>query len=207
MRGSFLGFTVEEMVCLSTFAPMAVCSPVNSPSRGTSRVTVTAYGRILGEQVWSPFFAECALKHHNLPMGESSLYAARSGRYRLCLSRVRWGVGSFSCPLSVIFLAHASIFGVQYLPCVVPCALSLISPPPRPSYAASRLDFWALAADLFMGLATSTESRSWICLLWQATHAIRQTQDQRNRPFGSGWSYHHHKYGVGSRVLPAFWHN
>ncbi|KAH9024331.1 hypothetical protein EDB84DRAFT_1615688 [Lactarius hengduanensis] len=33
---------------------------------------------------------------------------------------------------------------------------SLISPPPRPSYAASRLDFWALAADLFMGLATST---------------------------------------------------
>ncbi|KAH9002722.1 hypothetical protein EDB86DRAFT_3241744 [Lactarius hatsudake] len=65
---------------------------------------------------------ECALKRHSLPMGEFPLYAARSGRYRLtdidhlsesgcdlsasvlrCLSRVRWGVGSFSCPLSAFF--------------------------------------------------------------------------------------------------------
>ncbi|KAH8978975.1 hypothetical protein EDB83DRAFT_2327244 [Lactarius deliciosus] len=40
-----------------------------------------------------------------------------------CYSRVRWGVGSFSCPLGVIFSAHASIFGVLYPACAALCAI------------------------------------------------------------------------------------
>ncbi|KAH9018043.1 hypothetical protein EDB84DRAFT_1679412 [Lactarius hengduanensis] len=38
-------------VCLSTFAPMAARSPVNSPSRSTSRVIAMVYGRMVGGQV------------------------------------------------------------------------------------------------------------------------------------------------------------
>ncbi|KAH9037941.1 hypothetical protein EDB84DRAFT_1437310 [Lactarius hengduanensis] len=38
-------------VCLLTFAPMAARSPVNSPSRSTSRVIAMVYGRMVGGQV------------------------------------------------------------------------------------------------------------------------------------------------------------
>ncbi|KAH9027022.1 hypothetical protein EDB85DRAFT_1977401, partial [Lactarius pseudohatsudake] len=136
-------------------------SPVNSPSRGTLGVISMAFWKGTRKTVSESVRRVCYTRHI-LPMGVFSLYAARSGRYRLCvgeLYRVRraitgtraqsltccplssvalglesrdtspdatdwhpffgtWphphslGVGSFSCPLSVILSAHASIFGV-----------------------------------------------------------------------------------------------
>ncbi|KAH9005520.1 hypothetical protein EDB86DRAFT_3177381 [Lactarius hatsudake] len=61
------------------------------------------------------------------------------------------------------------------LPARCHAPLSLMSPPSRPSLAASRLNFWTSAADLYIGLATFT---------WQ--------EGGNNGPFGSGWSYHYH---------------
>ncbi|KAH9007537.1 hypothetical protein EDB84DRAFT_1447465 [Lactarius hengduanensis] len=140
--------------------PWLRAPPVNSPSRGTSRVIATAHGRILGGQSVRLSVTVSLWESSPLRFQVWSLPPASVLR---CLSRVRWGVGSFSCPLSVVFSTHATIFGIRYPACAALCAtFAHVAAPFDPRLAASRLNFWASAADLFMGLGAFTFMRdSW----------------------------------------------
>ncbi|KAH9033658.1 hypothetical protein EDB84DRAFT_1438312 [Lactarius hengduanensis] len=183
-----LGFTVEGMVSpLSLACPVGLpfdlsahgCAPpVNSPSRGTSRVTAMAFRRVLGEQV-----RRVCAKASQSPCGRFLLYATRSRYY--CLLETHCLIGPPSAtspspdttdryPFDAVSAASAGVSGVspalsafpfgprQYIRGSVSCLRGAMRHfhscrrLPDPRLAAFRLNFWASAAGLYVGLGTFT---------------------------------------------------
>ncbi|KAH9025245.1 hypothetical protein EDB84DRAFT_1440441 [Lactarius hengduanensis] len=111
MRKSFLGFTVEELV-----SPLSLACPVGLPfdlcAHGCAlscQLPLTLHiGRAFRkgtQKTVSESVRRVYYTRHILPMGVFSLYAARSGRYRLCvgeLYRVRRAITG-TRPTSTIF--------------------------------------------------------------------------------------------------------
>ncbi|KAH8990425.1 hypothetical protein EDB86DRAFT_1775230 [Lactarius hatsudake] len=161
--GDLLGFTVEEMVsplsvglpCGFAFRPLRPwlhCSPVNSPSCGTSGVISMASSEgysedsfgALGKTLLGPFCCDEISKSRS-PVSLLAAYAGMSGLspapQRLLFSPRHDIWHSISCLRGAMRHFHS-------------CRRL-----PDPRLAAFRLNFWASAAGLYVGLGTFTVRR------------------------------------------------
>ncbi|KAH8979774.1 hypothetical protein EDB86DRAFT_2835709 [Lactarius hatsudake] len=145
----------------------AVRRPAHVVARSDDDLTLAIQNRRLScglTQNWMPvvtmaisFLSQlrvCA-KASQSPSGRFSLYTARHPFY--AISAASAGVSGVTPALSSSSLRPTPRhLAFNILPARRHAPLSLMSPPSRPSLAASRLNFWTSAADLYIGLATFT---------------------------------------------------